>query len=59
LLAAGEQREAGAQGAAHAVERIAAAAAVTLGLLLDALAGQVQFGSGQCDDVEGVMPISA
>jgi hypothetical protein len=32
---------------------------VTLGLLLDALAGQVQFGAGQGHDVEGVMPISA
>ena len=38
----------------HAVERIAAVAAVTLGLLLDVLAGQVQFGAGQGHHVEGV-----
>lgn len=59
LLAAGEQRDAGAQSAAHAVERVTGAAAVTVGLLLDALAGQVQFDAGQRHDVEGVMPISA
>jgi hypothetical protein len=34
-------------------------AAPAQGLLLDALADQVQLGSGQRHDVEGIMPISA
>ena len=54
LLTAAQQREPGAQGAPHPVERIAGAAAVTAGLLLDALAAQVELGAGQRDDVERI-----
>ena len=59
LLTAAQQREPGAQGSPHSIERIAGVAAVTAGLLLDALTGQIQLRAGQGDDVEGVMPISA
>ena len=51
LLAAGEQRKAGAQGAPHPVERITGAAAMPARGLLDALADQVKFGAGQRNDV--------
>jgi hypothetical protein len=54
LLAACEQGEAGAQGSAHTVERVAGTAAMTSGLLLDALAGQVQLGAGQGHDMKGI-----
>jgi len=32
---------------------------MTLSLLLNALAAQIQLGAGQGNDVEGIMPISA
>ena len=54
LLAAAQQREPGAQGAPHPVERVAGAAAVTAGLVLDALTGQIQLRAGQRDDVERI-----
>ena len=45
---------AGAQGAPDPVERVPGAAAVPEGVLLDALATQVELGPGQRDDVERV-----
>jgi len=41
------------------VQRITGMSTPPEGLLLDALADQVQLGSGQRHDVERVMPISA
>jgi len=59
LLATAQQRQPGSKGAPHPVERITAAATMTLSLLLNALAAQIQLGAGQGNDVEGIMPISA
>ena len=58
-LAGGQQLDAGAGDAPDPVERITGVTASAQGLLLDALAVQVQLGPGQRDDVERVMPISA
>jgi hypothetical protein len=46
LLAGGEQRGAGAQGAAGAVERVTGSAAMAGGVLLDVLSAQVELGPG-------------
>jgi hypothetical protein len=53
-LLTAKSRKAGAQGASHTVGRITGSAAVATGLLLDALADQVELGPGQRHDVEGV-----
>ena len=53
-LLVGEQVGAGAQHAADAVERVTDAAAVSAGVLLNALAAAVYRVAGQRDDVEGV-----
>ena len=53
-LAFGEQPVSGAQRAPHSVERVTAAAAVAQGVLLDALAAQVELLPGEGDDVERV-----
>jgi len=47
-LPLGEQREAGPQCATHAVERVPGPAAVADGVLLEALAAEVQLVSGEC-----------
>jgi hypothetical protein len=53
-LARGEQLDAGAGDAPDPVQRVAGVSAPVKGLLLDALADQVQLGPGQGDDVERV-----
>jgi hypothetical protein len=54
LLLGGEQVDAGVQGAAGGVERVAGAAAVTAGVLLDAPSALVEGVTGEPDDVERV-----
>ena len=53
-LAVGEQVGAGVQGVAGAVERVGAAAAVAVQVLLDPTPAAVQSVAGEADDVEGV-----
>ena len=53
-MAVGEQVGAGVQGAAGAVERVGAAAAVAVQVLLDPTPAAVQSVAGEPDDVEGV-----
>ncbi len=57
--AVGEQLGPGPQDPPDPVERVPGAAAVTVGLLLDALPAAVQGAPGEGDDVEGVMPTSS
>jgi len=59
LCLLGEQVSAGVQGPSRAVERVVGAAAVAMGVLLQALAAAVEGVAGEADDVEGVMPTSA
>ena len=54
MLAGRKQLRAGAGDAADAVERISGVPAPAQGLLLDALADQVELGPGQGHDVERV-----
>jgi hypothetical protein len=54
VLPGREQLDAGSGDAADAVERISGMAAPPQGLLLDALADQVELDPGQRDDVEGI-----
>jgi predicted Zn-dependent protease with MMP-like domain len=54
VLPGREQLGAGSGDAADAVERISGMAAPPQGLLLDALADQVELDPGQRDDVEGI-----
>jgi len=58
-LLGGEQVSAGVQGPPRAVERVVGAAAVAMGVLLDASAAAVEGVAGEADDVEGVMSTSA
>ena len=53
VLARREQLKAGAGDVPDSVERISGVPAPTQSVLLDALADQIQLGSGQRDDVEG------
>jgi hypothetical protein len=53
-LAVGEQRQAGVQAAPDPVERIAGAATVPEGVLLDALAAQAELVSGPGHGVEPI-----
>ena len=53
-----QQCPSGPQDPANSVERIALSATVPAGLLLDALAAQVELVPGESDDVEGIMSIS-
>ncbi|KPN47236.1 hypothetical protein BKG74_05400 [Mycobacteroides chelonae] len=54
VLAWGEQLQAGSGDAPDPIERVTGVSAPTQGLLLDALADQVELGPGQSHNVEGV-----
>jgi hypothetical protein len=59
VLAGGEQLQAGANDAADPIERIAGMSGPPQGVLLDALADQVQLGRGQSHHTEWVHHQSA
>ena len=56
MLFVGEQALAGPKSPARRIERVAGAAAVSEGVVLDALPGEVELVADQGDHMERVMP---